>query len=837
MQVANALNNQIRILFNPKVENFKLFDLLIVKSQEDRYLAQIIEIYDDKFDSSQDVAKLKLFYKISKDNEVIPYDNFTPNRECEIIRIKQEEIEEFVNSDKKTFSFGINPKSSAPFNFQYEFFSNKPIILADKIENANDISISLAKSLSDEKHCAIIDSSGALEFESVPRIKASKDFKIPLNYETIDFVFEKLLDDASLEFQSVAGSILNEIKKFARAQAGGFIPFTAFIRVLTQQHRATPYPELKVLILKLRKMQMDDTFATSKRDVENLKKAISNNKITIIDTSNTSVMWQRVYLDYISSALENIHLFVRLNEENCDVDLIEKIYNKTNINLIPNTSYSYKKLPTIIQYCKNYILLPSLSQRNDFLDANFALCNLISDGCIIFGENTDNFLYLLKDYEPKAQEKKKAYRKIALSLLDEEEKKELTNIDTKKDYFDTFQKETEKQKREESEKVENTTEKTDSEKLIEELNQIQESLQNEKLPDYPDNEFDVLDNKETEFEKVEDFKGETTSDEDEFQNITDYKKDLQETHVIEEIQTKEEILPQETQQIQDDKIEFTDNQTEDIQNDVEKENSKLEFAEQKEEKLSYNSEPIEEEIIDLKNIDIEKIKKPQAEQLTGMDTIDLLSDYNEDESAKYNKQEPPQDDFLINSADKIETDLSEDDLDFFEISKKSYEEIQQQELKEEEQKEQARQTEENIEENIKPMGVVDFDTDYKDDLFDEDADIDLNAVAQESIDNSFNELIESHTPQEAETVAVSDDTKINIDNMEEKENLPIFKEEQETTEQQEFKSGDVISHNKYGRGTVIKTMRYENRQLLQIEFEDAGKKLLDPKIANIKLEQ
>ena len=46
----------------------------------------------------------------------------------------------------------------------------------------------------------------------------------------------------------------------------------------------------------------------------------------------------------------------------------------------------------------------------------------------------------------------------------------------------------------------------------------------------------------------------------------------------------------------------------------------------------------------------------------------------------------------------------------------------------------------------------------------------------------------------------------------------------------------VITHKKYGRGTVVKTIKYENRQLLQIEFEEAGKKLLDPKIAGIELE-
>ena len=105
MQVANALNNSIRILFNPRVEDFKLFDFLMVKSDENRYIAEIVEIYDNKFDSSQNIAKIKLFYRVTENNEVIPYDNFTPNRECEIIKIKQEEIENFINQDKKQLLF------------------------------------------------------------------------------------------------------------------------------------------------------------------------------------------------------------------------------------------------------------------------------------------------------------------------------------------------------------------------------------------------------------------------------------------------------------------------------------------------------------------------------------------------------------------------------------------------------------------------------------------------------------------------------------------------------------------------------------------------------------
>ena len=147
MQVANALNNTIRILFNPKIEPFKLFDFLIVKSSEDRYLSQIIEIYEDKFDSSQNVAKIKLFYKITQNNEVMPYDNFTPSKECEVSKVRPDEVENFINNGKKTFIFATDVKTSQSLNIQYDFFNKNAIILADKIESSSAISANLASKL------------------------------------------------------------------------------------------------------------------------------------------------------------------------------------------------------------------------------------------------------------------------------------------------------------------------------------------------------------------------------------------------------------------------------------------------------------------------------------------------------------------------------------------------------------------------------------------------------------------------------------------------------------------------------------------------------------------
>ena len=53
----------------------------------------------------------------------------------------------------------------------------------------------------------------------------------------------------------------------------------------------------------------------------------------------------------------------------------------------------------------------------------------------------------------------------------------------------------------------------------------------------------------------------------------------------------------------------------------------------------------------------------------------------------------------------------------------------------------------------------------------------------------------------------------------------------------QFEIGNSIIHKKYGKGVIVKMHKYEDRQLLQVEFDTAGKKLLDPTVADIKLEQ
>lgn len=804
MQVANTVNNNIRILFNPRVESFKLFDFLVVKSDDSKYIAQIIEIYDDKFDASQNVAKLKLFYRINENNEVIPYDNFTPNKECEISKVKQEEIESFINQDKETFILGTNAKTTCALNVQYDFFNNNAVILADKVENANAITFNLAKKLSAKKNVVIIDTTGILELEGAKKIKAAKNFKMPLNYTTIDFVFDRGLKDASLEFQAIGGQIINEIKKFAKKQEDNFIPFNLLTRVLIQQHKATPYPELKLLLVRLKKFQMDEIFARTKTEKETLFKTIEKNPITIIDLSSVDTYWQKAYIDYIVSDIETQnYLITRINDEHFDIELINKIYNKKkNIKFVPNVSYNYKKLPSVMQHCKNYILMPSMVQRADFLDANFALSNLISDGCIVFGENTDNFIYLAKDYELEIQEKRKNYRKIALTMAQQGDAEQ--NLGEKGDYFEN------KQTQEDI---------SDSARLIKELSEFeanqQEALksqnENQEIQEETNNNeetFEEIENPKVEYEELVVEKDIEESKDEQVELKSETKDDFQDIG-LEEDEVQENIEQKEEEQVE--KEEKQDSFEDILNEETAQESIESEENEDIIEETQADSDEIEdlhEEIIEITQQDT----TIEPEELLKKEESDIKATSSQDTVINDTLEMDTID--VVDESDEHEMDLSDEELDFFQMAQDSDEEPQEKAQEE---------TQIEIQENQN------------------DDDIDLNAIADSSINDNFEELINTKNQQNSQTIALDEETQINADILNQptqKENLPIFKDEtKKDTNSQKYEIGNIIIHKKYGRGTVVKTIKYEERQLLQIEFDEAGKKLLDPTVADIKLEQ
>ena len=217
MRVIQTKNNTIRLIFNPKTDGLCLSDFLIVRDGEDNFLGQIIEIYDDKFNAEENVATIRLVYRILPDQQVVPYDNFTPSRECEIAKIKIEEIEKCVNIEKDTVPFGFSTKNDKIVNINLDFFNNNPVVFADKLDEVNCAFENIAQKLKSHKKVIAIDYTGNLNIKNAKRIKAIKDFKLPLDFYSLDYIWEKALGHAPLDVQTELEDTFIELKEFVNS--------------------------------------------------------------------------------------------------------------------------------------------------------------------------------------------------------------------------------------------------------------------------------------------------------------------------------------------------------------------------------------------------------------------------------------------------------------------------------------------------------------------------------------------------------------------------------------------------------------------------------------------
>ncbi len=100
--------------------------------------------------------------------------------------------------------------------------------------------------------------------------------------------------------------------------------------------------------------------------------------------------------------------------------------------------------------------------------------------------------------------------------------------------------------------------------------------------------------------------------------------------------------------------------------------------------------------------------------------------------------------------------------------------------------------------------------------------IDDNQIAQPS--GMFDEQEPEITDDYQESPYVEEQTPV----------VPVYPAEQEPAEESgDFQQGDSVTHPRYGRGVVEKIIKYGNKTLCSISFENVGRRLLDPTISEL----
>ena len=763
MQVLEIKNNLVKIAYDVN-DNLALSSFVIIEDTNTPYVAQVVNVKADKLTN---FAIVKLLFTFNEEGILKNYNGTIPSLKSTVSILPSKELLDIIPIENNLI-MGELAQQNVTLNVDKTILDNNLLVCSDNVENTNILLKNITKQI-DEK-IVIFDTDGLFDAEN--KITFGKDFKLPLNYDTINFIYENELDDVDATSRAVIQDIFIEVQEYTKNLPEGYLPFETFINVVDQQYKETQIPQLVLLKNKLIKYRDLNAFAETLKDVLSLSIAIDKSKVTIIDISEMAPVLQKEIMSYTYGVMkginETIYSFVKVDNANSSKRLLKTFLSRDGIYTTIICRHEYKYLPELKSAAQNLILFTPQTLQHDFAAYNTFLNKLNTDEFIIYGAHTQNIPLIVE--------------------LDELE------LDTQNDDDET---ESEKDIEEISSSnvvpmpapVQNTAPQENVTETPEPEIQEEETFKAPEV-EYPDLGFDNETPSSNETPTV-DFSEEETL------NVTEEQPEENFTQ-IELPETFEEPEIEEVQQ---------EEPEEDIQENFDNE---------------ISQEPIEEEVFmpetDIPQVEINEDLSEQAiiEDSNISETpAEYTSQATEEQAPIYNILDDNEIDYQDAEPEVLplepEIDYSVEDIDIEE----NYQEPQPYDENEAMIEQAAKDVDKLIYEKL-PNEDVTLD-DLSDLQSDELTEDDLNLIGDLASDNGITPEPELEYNEEQPPV------------------VPIYNAEDiEPQEQQSLEPGDRVSSPKYGEGVVEKMIKYGNKMLCSIEFPNIGRRLLDPAMTEIK---
>ena len=763
MQVLEIKNNLVKIAYDVN-DNLALSSFVIIEDTNTPYVAQVVNVKADKLTN---FAIVKLLFTFNEEGILKNYNGTIPSLKSTVSILPSKELLDIIPIENN-LTMGELAQQNVTLNVDKTILDNNLLVCSDNVENTNILLKNITKQI-DEK-IVIFDTDGLFDAEN--KITFGKDFKLPLNYDTINFIYENELDDVDATSRAVIQDIFIEVQEYTKNLPEGYLPFETFINVVDQQYKETQIPQLVLLKNKLIKYRDLNAFAETLKDVLSLSIAIDKSKVTIIDISEMAPVLQKEIMSYTYGVMkginETIYSFVKVDNANSSKRLLKTFLSRDGIYTTIICRHEYKYLPELKSAAQNLILFTPQTLQHDFAAYNTFLNKLNTDEFIIYGAHTQNIPLIVE--------------------LDELE------LDTQNDDDET-----------ESEK---DIEEIPSSNVVPMPAPVQNTAPQENVTESP----------EPEIQEEETFKAPEVEYPDlGFDNETPSSN---ETPTVDFPETETLNVTEEQPEENFTQIELPETFEEPEIEEVQQEEPEEDIQENFDNEISQ--EPIEEEVFmpetDIPQVEINEDLSEQAiiEDSNISETpAEYTSQATEEQAPIYNILDDNEIDYQDAEPEVLplepEIDYSVEDIDIEE----NYQEPQPYDENEAMIEQAAKDVDKLIYEKL-PNEDVTLD-DLSDLQSDELTEDDLNLIGDLASDNGITPEPELEYNEEQPPV------------------VPIYNAEDiEPQEQQSLEPGDRVSSPKYGEGVVEKMIKYGNKMLCSIEFPNIGRRLLDPAMTEIK---
>lgn len=396
MQIVEVKNNLIKVSYNTAQEDLILSGFLVIKDESQSFIAQIIHL---EANSGGNFVIAKFLFNFDSNGVITNYNGSIPDVKSYVDTVNPQELLELLPVQNPIY-LGELAQQKTILKLDRTFLEEKLLICSEKDEDNKLLSENLAAQLAHSgKKLLVIDLLGNLNF-SQNRVVASEDFKLPLNYETINFIYEKGLEEAKAQSKATVQEVFLEVQNYVKDLPEKFIPFNSFKSVVDEQYQQTNLVDLLLLKNKLLKYYEDGVFAQDKDEFNSLKISLKHKDATILDLSKVEASIQREMISYAYSLIsqfdKEIYVIVNVDNSNSDKKLLKQIFTTKMAYSSVICAYSYKYLKELKQLSRNLVLFAPIQQQNDFPSYNAFLSKLNVHEFVVYGHATHHLPLIIK---------------------------------------------------------------------------------------------------------------------------------------------------------------------------------------------------------------------------------------------------------------------------------------------------------------------------------------------------------------------------------------------------------------------------------------------------------
>ncbi len=788
---------------------------------EKRYIAQVTQL---KRSGENSIAYAKILFLY--DGSLQPYDRTQPSKESEIKEFTFDILNNSINAKAPVIA-GETLGKGVSIIIDASSFDKKMLASIDDKQENNIIARNLVKQFNNlDKNVLIIDTLGVIDAR---KITAGVDFKLPLDTASLAFMYQDCLNDATADSKSMIIEIFKDLSDYS--QTVPFVPFGALKSIVDDMVDKSHVFKLLVLKNKLAKFDKLGYFAANKQEVDKID-AILNSKCAIIDLSKLDTAFQNRYLAFLYEKLQqkpNTQVLLELSNVISKKNL-KNILSSENIPTTFITHSRFKYLNDIKNLFDNFIISPSFTNNEIFSIYSSFLKAMPKQTYLITGEAV-NYIPLvstLKVINEVIPSQPETVEKEEIPVSEPEEVQEEFPIEEPEEEEEIVQEDDseleEISEEDEPEIIEEP--QITNEEILANIEEKSEAVITEAAKDLtpPENMFGEEEEEEIaepaeESLELEEYQEEQLTINAEYETILEEQEEQEPQEEYDEIPITESF-----DTVQENIEEIEDYIPETDENDFEELSINEEFEQQ--EPLVEQEAEEEIEMPEGFDLDIDSTQMLDAEEETeeltvNGDDVDVLpiaeNNYELEEIVELNPDEADENDIVIDMEEDTEDELPKN--------------IDEQIVKDVDKVFTTR----------KDDDISDSDLDFIDELNNDDGNLleevsDSDAVLEELSESDENDGI-LEEPQEQLELKDDSDDEILETRSSSTPIVPVYDADipqEDLVMSDPIQQGDTVTHAKYGSGVVEKMIKYGNKTLFSINFDNIGRRLLDPTLTEIK---